>query len=129
MNGTYLDLQALINGLYNDMMPLAARMISVGRGLAGIGGEIYVFYRLWPVLAGSQPLDFYPLLRPFTLFLVLMFYMGLIDVMNAVLTPVVEATNAMVDYQNQTVAANTKRKQDLLQAQQKKPVYHKDEEE
>ncbi|QHT70751.1 hypothetical protein GXP67_30935 [Rhodocytophaga rosea] len=129
VGNTYSDLQTLISGLYADMIPLASRLISVGQGVAGLGGVIYVFYRLWPVMAGKEPLDFYPLLRPFALFLVIIFYMGLIDVLNAVLTPVVDATNTMVNYQNQTVAANIKRKQNILRNQAKKPIYQQKEEE
>lgn len=129
VGGTYSDLQTLIGGLYHDMIPLASRLISVGQGIAGLGGVIYVFYRLWPVMAGKEPLDIYPLLRPFAIFLVLLFYMGLVNILNTVLTPVVNATSSMVNYQNQTVAANIKRKQDLIRQQAKKPVYTKDEEE
>lgn len=123
----YTDMQSLIAGLYTDMIPLASKLISVGTGIAGLGAVVYVFYTLWPVLAGREQLDLYPLLRPFAIFLCLIFYMGIVDVLNAVLTPVVNATNTMVNYQNQVVVNNIKRKQDLIEQMSKKPPYVKRE--
>lgn len=125
---TYTNLQALIAGLYTDMMPLAAKMISVGNGIAGLGAMIYIFYRLWPVLAGSEQLDFLPLMRPFAIAFLLMFYMGFVDLMNAVLSPVVNHTSTMANYQNQAVFNNIKRKTELLKEKDKRAKYVQDEE-
>ncbi len=123
---TYTDLQSLINGLYDEMIPLAEKIVTIGQGLAGIGGLIYVIYKLWPALAGNQPLDFYPLMRPFAIFFVLIFYMGFIDVANALLTPVVEGTSSLVESQNLAVAQAIKRKEELIRLQQKQPEYSRD---
>lgn len=128
VSSTYNDLQSLIAGLYEDMIPLASGLISVGQGLAGIAGVIFVFYKLWPVMAGREPLDVYPLLRPFAIFFLLIFFMGFVDLMNAVLRPVVNATNNIVSYQNQTVFALIKRKQELIKQKQITPPHQSDAE-
>jgi len=89
-------LQGVLNGVYNDMLPLCGQLIGVGRGIAGFGALLYISTRVWRQIAAAEPIDFYPLLRPFAIGLAILLFPTLIAVMNGVLNPTVTATGGMV---------------------------------
>jgi conjugative transposon TraJ protein len=104
-------LQGVLNGVYNDMMPMCSQLIGVGRGIAGFGALLYISSRVWRQIAAAEPIDFYPLLRPFAIGMAILLFPTLIAVMNGVLNPTVTATGSMV--QNSDAAIQT-----LLSAKQ-----------
>ena len=59
------NLHQLLANLYQEMLPLCSDMIGVAKGLAGLGALFYVAYRVWQALARAEPIDVFPLLRPF----------------------------------------------------------------
>ena len=61
-------LQQTLNTVYNAMIVNCSELIGVGRGIAGFGALCYISYRVWGHIARAEPIDFYPLLRPFRLF-------------------------------------------------------------
>ena len=61
------NLHQILQNLYVEMMPLCSKMTGVARGLAGLGALFYVAYRVWQALARAEPVDVFPLLRPFAL--------------------------------------------------------------
>ena len=63
----WTNLHELLRSLYDEMMPLCEDMASVAKGVAGIGALFYVAYRVWQSLARAEPVDVFPLLRPFAL--------------------------------------------------------------
>jgi conjugative transposon TraJ protein len=89
-------LQATLNGVYNDMLPLCGQLIGVGRGIAGFGALLFISSRVWRQIAAAEPIDFYPLLRPFGIGMAILLFPTLIAVMNGVLNPTVTATGSMV---------------------------------
>src|SRR5580698_7579953 len=94
-------LQAVLNGVYNDMLPMCSQLIGVARGIAGFGALWYIAARVWRQIAAAEPVDFYPLLRPFALGMAIMLFPTVIAVMNGILQPVVATTNNMVQDSNQ----------------------------
>ena len=66
------NLHQILQSLYVDMMPLCSQMTGVAKGLAGLGALFYVAYRVWQSLARAEPIDVFPLLRPFALGLCIM---------------------------------------------------------
>ena len=68
------NLHQILQNLYVDMMPLCSQMTGVAKGLAGLGALFYVAYRVWQSLARAEPIDVFPLLRPFALGLCIMFF-------------------------------------------------------
>ena len=68
------NLHQILQNLYTDMMPLCSQMTGVAKGLAGLGALFYVAYRVWQSLARAEPVDVFPLLRPFALGLCIMFF-------------------------------------------------------
>ena len=117
MNGTYIQLQKMIASLYNDMLPTAFQLTSAAQGLAGIAALMYVFYRIWPVLAGKEPLDLFPMLRPFGFMLLLLFYQSFIFLLGAVLQPIADATGRIYAGQYKDVIQLIETKQKILDKQ------------
>jgi len=103
-------LQPVLDGVYNQMMPMCSQLIGVARGLAGFGALWYIASRVWKHLAAAEPVDFYPLLRPFALGLAIVLFPAVIGVLNGVLQPVVTATGGMVQNSNAAIAELLKQK-------------------
>jgi conjugative transposon TraJ protein len=83
-----------------DMLPLCSVMIGVAKGIAGLGALFYIAYRVWQSLARAEPIDVYPLLRPFALGLCIMFFPTIvIGTFNGVLSPIVRGTHQLLESQ------------------------------
>ncbi|QHC84720.1 conjugal transfer protein [Empedobacter brevis] len=94
------NLHELLRSLYDDMMPLAGDMAAVAKGLAGLGALFYVALKVWQALSRAEPIDMYPLLRPFAVGLCIMFFPTIVlGTINAVLSPVVTGTHAILEGQ------------------------------
>ena len=85
-----VNLHQIRQNLYVDMMPLKTQMTGGAKGLAGLGALFYVAYRVWQSLARAEPIDVFPLLRPFALGLCIMFFPILVlGTLNSVMSPIV----------------------------------------
>lgn len=88
------NLHEVLRSLYDDMMPLAGDMAAVAKGLAGLGALFYVALKVWQALSRAEPIDVFPLLRPFALGLCIMFFPTIVlGTINAVLSPIVTGTH------------------------------------
>ena len=104
----FTNLHEILRQLYQDMMPLCGDMAEVAKGIAGLGALFYVASRVWQSLSRAEPIDMYPLLRPFAIGLCIMFFPTIvIGTVNGVLSPVVQGTNKMLT--NQTFDMNAYR--------------------
>ncbi len=112
--GEIQSLHSVLDQLYTDMIPLCYRLISVGRGLAGFAALWYISSRVWRHLANAEPIDFYPLLRPFVLGFCIMMFPYVLAVMNGILKPTVTGTAAMVTGTNNAIAYLLKLKEDAI---------------
>lgn len=102
--GEIHSLQSVLDQLYYEMLPLSSKLIGVSRGLAGFAALWYISSRVWRHLANAEPIDFYPLLRPFALGLCVMMFPYVLAVINGVLQPTVTGTAAMVTGSNNAIA-------------------------
>ncbi len=94
------NLHQVLRSLYNDMLPLASDMIGIAKGLAGLGALFYIALKVWQALSRAEPIDVYPLLRPFALGLCIMFFPTIVlGTINAVLSPVVKGTHGILEGQ------------------------------
>jgi len=94
------NLHQILRNLYTEMMPLCSNMTGVARGIAGLGALFYVAHRVWQSLSRSEPIDVYPLLRPFVIGLCIMFFPAFVlGTINTVLSPVVTGCNQMLETQ------------------------------
>lgn len=97
-------LQATLEQVYNQMLPLCGSLIGTAQGIAGFAALWYIAARVWRHIAAAEPIDFYPLLRPFALGLAIMLFPTVISVMNGIMQPVVSTTNNMVTDSNAAIA-------------------------
>ncbi|MDX6187799.1 conjugative transposon protein TraJ [Flavobacterium sp. Fl-318] len=94
------NLHEVLRSLYDEMLPLSADMAAVSKGLAGLGALFYVAIKVWQALSRAEPIDMYPLLRPFALGLCIMFFPTVVlGTINAVLSPVVTGTHSILEDQ------------------------------
>ena len=96
----FSNLHTILESLYKEMMPLCGDMLDVAKGLAGLGALFYVAVRVWQSLARAEPIDVYPLLRPFAIGICIMLFPTLVlGTMNTVLSPIVQGTHKMLEGQ------------------------------
>ncbi|GAA6433249.1 conjugative transposon protein TraJ [Bacteroides intestinalis] len=75
-------------------------MTGVAKGIAGLGALFYVAAKVWQALARAEPIDVYPLLRPFVIGLCIMFFPTFVlGTINTVLSPVVKGCHGMLETQ------------------------------
>ena len=96
----FTNLHTVLEGLYDEMMPLCEDMLDIGKGLAGLGALFYVASRVWQSLARAEPIDVYPLLRPFAIGIcILLFPTLVLGTLNEGLGLIVQGTHSMVEEQ------------------------------
>lgn len=104
------NLHQILRNLYEEMLPLCSQMTGVAKGIAGLGALFYVAYRVWQSLSRAEPIDVYPLLRPFVIGFCIMFFPTVVlGTINNVLSPIVTGTNSIL--QTQTLDMNRYREQ------------------
>jgi conjugative transposon TraJ protein len=107
-------MQPILDNVYNQMIPMCAGLIDAARGIAGFAALWYIASRVWRQIAQAEPLDFYPLLRPFAFGMAIMLFPMVISLMNGVMQPIVSATGAMVQNSDNSIALLLKQKQDAI---------------
>ena len=94
------NLHQILRNLYSEMMPLCGNMAGVAKGMAGLGALFFIAHRVWQSLSRAEPIDVYPLLRPFVIGLCIMFFPTFVlETINAVMSPVVKGCNQMLETQ------------------------------
>lgn len=94
------NLHQILHTLYQEMMPLCSNLTGVAKGIAGLGALFYVAAKVWQALARAEPIDVYPLLRPFAIGLCIMFFPTFVlGTINTVLSPVVKGCHGMLEIQ------------------------------
>jgi conjugative transposon TraJ protein len=107
-------MQPVLNNVYNQMIPMCSNLIDAARGIAGFAALWYIASRVWQQIARAEPLDFYPLLRPFALGMAVMLFPMVIALMNGIMQPIVSTTGAMVTDSNNSIALLLKQKEDAI---------------
>lgn len=94
------NLHAILRNLYTEMMPICGEMAGVAKGIAGLGALFYIALKVWQSLARAEPIDVYPLLRPFAIGFAIMFFPTFVlGTMNSILSPVVQGTHKILEGQ------------------------------
>ncbi len=110
--GTIQGLQGVLEQLYNNMIPQCSQLIGVGRGIAGFAATFYIAYRVWGHIARAEPIDFYPLLRPFALGFAIMQFPLVIALINGIMQPAVSQTASWVTTSNTAIATLLQEKEE-----------------
>lgn len=92
------NLHGILRELYDRMLYLCDDLTGVVTGIAGLGALLYVSYRVWQALARAEPVDLFPLLRPFCIGLaILLFQPVVLNTLNGVLSPLVVGVHQMLE--------------------------------
>lgn len=117
------SLHAVLDQLYQEMLPLCGQLIGVGRGIAGFAALFYIAVRVWRHIANSESIDFYPLFRPFVLGFAVLIFPSVIALINGVMTPTVTATNQMVNNSDKAIVALLKKKEAAVKSSDAYEMY------
>ena len=110
----FANLHTILGTLYENMLPLCKDMMDVGKGLAGLGALFYVAVRIWQSMARAEPIDVYPLLRPFAIGIcILLFPTLVLGTLNTVLSPIVQGTHKMLEGQTLDMERYRAQKEEL----------------
>lgn len=107
-------MQPVLNNVYNQMIPLCSNLIGAAQGIAGFAALWYIAARVWKHIARAEPIDFYPLLRPFALGMCIMLFPTVISLMNGIMQPIVATTQSMVTNSDNSIALLLKQKEDAI---------------
>jgi conjugative transposon TraJ protein len=107
-------LQQVLKQLYTEMLPLCSQLIGVGRGLAGFAATWYIASRVWAHISRAEPIDFYPLFRPFAIGFAVLIFPSVIAMINGVMQPTVTATGDMVDNSSKSISLLLKQKEEAI---------------
>lgn len=105
------ELNNVLDKLFDEMLPLCEKLIGIGRAIAGFAALWYIAFRVWKHLAQAEPIDFYPLLRPFAIGIAIVMFPMLIGLMNGVLKPLVDVTASMSKDSKKAVAWHIQQKE------------------
>jgi conjugative transposon TraJ protein len=112
--GEMKGLHGVLESLYDQMMPLCGQLIGVGRGLAGFAALWYIASRVWGHLSRAEPIDFYPLFRPFAIGFCVLMFPSVLGLINGVMKPTVTATSTMVDGSDKAISVLLQRKEEAI---------------
>ncbi|MFL9829715.1 conjugative transposon protein TraJ [Flavobacterium sp. ST-87] len=112
MNG----LHAVLDHLYDEMMPLCSNLLGVGQGIAGFAAIWYIGSRVWRHIASAEAIDFYPLFRPFVIGFCIMIFPSVLGLINGVMKPTVTATASMMEGSNKAIAVLLQKKEQAIKS-------------
>jgi conjugative transposon TraJ protein len=108
------SLHGVLEQLYDEMMPLCSKLIGVGQGIAGFAATWYIASRVWRHIANAEPIDFYPLFRPFVLGFAVLIFPSVLAMINGIMKPTVSATGQMVKDSDKAIALLLKQKEEAI---------------
>jgi conjugative transposon TraJ protein len=108
------SLNEVLDTLYADMIPLCSQLVGVGRGIAGFAATWYIASRVWGQIARAEPIDLYPLFRPFVLGFAVLIFPSVLAMINGVMKPTVTGTAKMVTDSDKAIAQLLKMKEEAI---------------
>jgi conjugative transposon TraJ protein len=112
--GEIASLQSVLNNLYDEMIPMCKDIIAVGKGIAGFAATWYIAARVWKHIINAEPIDFYPLFRPFVLGFAVVNFNMVISLIGGVMEPTVTGTAAMVKNTDAAIKQLLKMKEEAI---------------
>lgn len=115
ISGDIGGLQAVLKEAYDAMIVHCGELIGVGQAIAGFAALWYIGSRVWQHIARAEPVQVYPLLRPFGIGIAIMLFPHVIGLINGVMEPTVTGTGALAQDANKAVAVLLQQKQEALE--------------
>ena len=108
------NLHEVLRNLYDEMMPLCSDITGVATGVAALGALFYVASRVWQALSRAEPIDIYPLFRPFCLGACIMFFPTFVlGTINGIMSPVVTGCHGIMEGQTLSIQEYSEKRQKL----------------
>ena len=107
-------LHGVLDQLYDEIMPLCSNLIGVGQGIAGFAAIWYIASRVWHHLISAEPIDFYPLFRPFVIGFCILIFPSVLGMINGIMKPTVTATAGMVEGSNAAIELLLQKKEEAI---------------
>lgn len=86
------DIRKLLWQFKDQFAAYGADLISFAMIIGGIGAILYIAVRVWGHIARAEPVDVYPLLRPFAIGLVIMSFPSFVGALDGVFKPLSDST-------------------------------------
>lgn len=110
------DLKGELDKLYTQLLPKCSALIDVSRGIAGFAAIWYIGVRVWRHIANAEPVDLFPLFRPFVLAFAILIFPQVVSLINGILKPVETTTAKLVENSNQSIKILLAQKEEALKA-------------
>ncbi|MDB5232006.1 MAG: conjugative transposon protein TraJ [Chitinophagaceae bacterium] len=103
VSGSTQGFHYILDKLYDDMTPLCSGLTGMARAIGGFASLWYIGSRVWKSIAVAEPVDIYPLMRPFALGFCILIFPSVMSLINAILQPTVTVTYSMVKGSNDAI--------------------------
>lgn len=110
------SLQSVLDTLYEEMLPLCSRLIGAGRAIAGFAALWVIASKVWGHIARAEPVDVYPLFRPFVIGFAVLVFPSVIALTNGILNIPLSATNAIKTDSDKAIAVLLKKKEAAIKS-------------
>jgi conjugative transposon TraJ protein len=105
-------METMLSGLYDDMVPMVKDFTNLARAVGGLGALIYIGSRIWGHQARAEPIDVFPLLRPFLIGLCILLFPQVCGTLRGLSLAISHSTDQIRTTQSQKI--------DQLQAEKKR---------
>ncbi|GAB3241094.1 conjugative transposon protein TraJ [Hymenobacter seoulensis] len=100
MDPTAIDLNMAVyeqklEAIYTEMLTFTAQFINLGRAIGGIGALLFISSKVWGNIARAEPIDLFPLLRPFAIGLAILLFVPLCSGLRGITMAVAQGTDAI----------------------------------
>ncbi|MDF7815521.1 hypothetical protein [Hymenobacter mucosus] len=107
-------METMLDDLYTNMMPLVSQFTNLGRAIGGVGALIYISAKVWGHIARAEPIDVYPLLRPFLIGLCILFFPALCQGLRGFTGALSHSTDSIRNDQSAKIVALQEEKKNIL---------------
>lgn len=104
-------MEKMLDGLYDNSLPLVAQFTNLGRAIGGVGALIYISVKVWGHLARAERVDVFPLLRPFLIGLCILLFPQVCGMLRGL--------TSVISHSTDSIRTNESARIDALQAQKK----------
>jgi conjugative transposon TraJ protein len=115
LEGSLIQFQQSLDGLYLEMLTLTTDFINLARAVGAIGALLYISSKVWGHFARAEPIDVFPLLRPFAIGLAILIFPLLCTTLRGVTMAVSHGTDGLRVEQVKTVLQLSKDKEAAVQ--------------
>lgn len=84
-----------LEGIYTEMLTFTAQFINLGRAVGGVGALLFISSKVWGNIARAEPIDLFPLLRPFAIGLAILLFVPLCAALRGITMTISHGTDAI----------------------------------